>query len=284
MAGMGSRDIKRKIKSVNSTMQITKAMKLVSTAKLKKTRDRVDITKPYFETVLDTVTEIVASKKNLKHDYLEERAIRKTLYIVITSDRGLCGGYNINALKEAVKDVESQEKATFITIGKKAYDYLRNRNYDIFRNELGISENPTFSDAQSIARESLRLFEREEVDEIKLIYTRLISTMSQEVTLLKLLPIEKREDIVIVDEFVNYDPSPEVVLDYLIPKYMESTIYGALVESAASEQAARRIAMESATDNAQEMIDELVLSFNQARQAAITQEISEIVSGAEALK
>lgn len=281
---MGSRDIKRKIKSVNSTMQITKAMKLVSTAKLRKNRNRVDITKPYFETVFDTVTGIVASKKNIKHDLLEERDIKKTLYIVITSDRGLCGGYNTNALKKAVRDIENPEKATFITIGKKAYEYLRNRKYDIYKHYLGISESPEFSDAQSIAKESLRLFEREKADEIKLVYTRLISTISQEATLLKLLPIEKREDIQTSDEFVNYEPSPEIVLDYLIPKYIESTIYGALVESAASEQASRRIAMENATDNAQEMIEDLTLTFNQARQSAITQEISEIVSGAEALK
>jgi F-type H+-transporting ATPase subunit gamma len=281
---MGSRDIKRKIKSVNSTMQITKAMKLVSTAKLRKNRNRVDITKPYFETVFDTVTGIVASKKNIKHDFLEERDIRKTLYIVITSDRGLCGGYNTNALKKAVRDIENPEKARFITVGKKAYEYLKNRNYDVYKHYLGISESPEFSDAQSIAKEALRLFERERADEIKLVYTRLISTISQEATLLKLLPIEKREEIKTSDEFVNYEPSPEIVLDYLIPKYIESTIYGALVESSASEQASRRIAMENATDNAQEMIEDLTLTFNQARQSAITQEISEIVSGAEALK
>jgi len=265
-------------------MQITKAMKLVSTAKLRKNRNRVDITKPYFETVFDTVTGIVASKENMKHDFLEKRDVRKTLYIVITSDRGLCGGYNTNALKRAVVDIENPEKAMFITVGKKAYDYLRNRKYDIYKHYLGISESPEFSDAQNIAKKALRLFEREKVDEIKLIYTRLISTISQEATLLKLLPIEKREDVKTSDEFVNYEPSPEVVLDYLIPKYIESTIYGALVESAASEQASRRIAMENATDNAQEMIEDLTLTFNQARQSAITQEISEIVSGAEALK
>ena len=281
---MGSRDIKRKIKSVNSTMQITKAMKLVSTAKLRKNRMRLDITKPYFETVFDTVTKIIASKKNIKHDYLEKRDIKKTLYIIITSDRGLCGGYNTNSIKCALKDIDDYEKATFISVGKKAYDYLRHHKVDIDEHYIGISEKPEFADAQIIARKSLKLFEREKIDEIKLIYTKLISTISQEATLLKLLPIEKREDIEIKDEFVKYEPSPEVVLDYLIPKYIESTIYGAMVESAAAEQAARRIAMENATDNAQDMIEELTLTFNQARQSAITQEISEIVSGAEALK
>jgi F-type H+-transporting ATPase subunit gamma len=284
MAGMGSRDIKRKIKSVNSTMQITKAMKLVSTAKLKKSRDRVDITKPYFETVLGTVTDIVTSQKNLKHDYLEERVIKKTLYIVVTSDRGLCGGYNTNAIKAVFTDNVEIHKACFIAIGKKSFDYLKNRDYEVYKEYLGISEAPQFSDAQAIAKNALHLFEREKVDEIKLVYTRLISTINQEATMLKLLPIERNEQAEKREEFVTYEPSAEVVLDYLIPKYMESTIYGALVESAAAEQAARRIAMESATDNAQEMIDTLTLSYNQARQAAITQEISEIVSGADALK
>ena len=284
MAGMGSRDIKRKIKSVNSTMQITKAMKLVSTAKLKKNRDRVDITKPYFETVLGTVTDIVASQKNLKHDYLEDRVVKKTLYIVITSDRGLCGGYNTNANKKVFEDDVQKHKTCFITVGKKAFDYFRNRDYEIHKEYLGISESPEFSDAQSIAKTALHLFEREQVDEIKLVYTRLITIISQEATLLKLLPIERNDQVEKKEEYVTYEPSAEVVLDYLIPKYMESTIYGALVESAAAEQAARRIAMENATDNAQEMIDTLVLSYNQARQAAITQEITEIVSGADALK
>ncbi len=284
MAGMGSGDIKRKIKSVNSTMQITKAMKLVSTAKLKKNRDRVDITKPYFDTVLETVQNMVSSQKSIKHDFLEERLIKKTLYILITSDRGLCGGYNINAIKKAIEDVSAPHKALFIPIGKKAFDYLKNRDYNCHKEFIGISESPQFSHSQSIAREALRLFKREEIDEIKLVYTRLVSTISQEATMLKLLPVEKIETENEIQEFINYIPSVEEVLDYLIPKYVESTIYGALVESAASEQAARRIAMENATDNAQEMIDELVLSFNQARQAAITQEISEIVSGAESLK
>ncbi|OPL09116.1 MAG: hypothetical protein AVO33_07690 [delta proteobacterium ML8_F1] len=284
MAGMGSRDIKRKIKSVNSTMQITKAMKLVSTAKLKKNRDRFDLTKPYFDTVLKTVRDIVSSNKNLKHDFLEEREKRKTLYIVITSDRGLCGGYNVNALKKALATLESKEKSSFITIGKKAHDYLANRGYEIVEHYLGISEQPEYLDAQKIAGLALRQFMQEEADEIKLVYTRLISTVVQEAACLKLLPIEADDQDSQPLEFVSYEPSPEEVLSYLIPKFLEAVVYGALVESAAAEQAARRIAMENATDNAQEMIDELTLSFNQARQGAITQEISEIVSGAEALK
>lgn len=283
---MGSRDIKRKIKSVNSTMQITKAMELISTAKLKRNKNRLDITKPYFETVRETVSEIIATEKSLKHDFLQVRAVRKTLYIVITADRGLCGGYNTNATKITTTDIDKKHNAKLLTIGKKGRDFFAARGYDIHKSLVFISEKPSFLDAQDIAREALKLYKNEEVDEIKLVYTRLISTISQEATILNLLPIvpeegaEKQER----DEYVTYEPSPEVVLDFLIPKYIESTIFGALIESSAAEQAARRIAMESASDNAVDMISNLTLSYNKARQAAITQEISEIVSGAEALK
>lgn len=284
MAGSGSRDIKRKIKSVNSTMQITNAMKLVSTAKLKRNRSRLDITKPYFDTVLNTVTQIISREKNLKHEYLEKREVRKTLYILITADRGLCGGYNINANKKAVNDIEESSKAIFIAIGKNGNEYLKNRGYEVHKEFLNISETPSFDDAKKIAKEALKLFQREKVDEIKLVYTRFLSTISHKATLLKLLPVDRNDGIEVDDIYVTYEPSPNVVLNYLIPKYLESTIYGAMVESSVAEQASRRLAMESATDNAKEMIDGLVLSYNQARQAAITQEISEIVSGAEALK
>lgn len=289
MAGAGTRDIKRKISSINSTRQITKAMELVSTAKLKRARDRVDITKPYFETVVETVQDIIRMERNLRHDYITPRDVRAKLYIVVTSDRGLCGGYNINALKKALADCEDKETAKFIAIGKKAIDYLKKRDYNVVKSFSYISENPDYQDAKAVADFAMDLYEKEAVDEINLIYTRLISTINQEATLLKLIPVAvaAEEESPSDDEefrYVNYEPSPEVVLNYVIPKYIISTVYGGLIESAAAEQAARRVAMESASDNAEEMIDELTLSFNHARQSAITQEISEIVGGAEALK
>ncbi|RKD21975.1 ATP synthase F1 subcomplex gamma subunit [Caminicella sporogenes DSM 14501] len=285
MAGMGMRDIKRKIRSVNSTKQITKAMELVSTAKLKRTRDRLEITQPYFETVKNTVQDILKNSKDLKHEYLNEREVKKSLYIIITADRGLCGGYNINAIKKAVEDIKSKEDAVIIAIGQKARDYFKKRDYKVVREFVHISEKPEYKHARIIAKEALTLYKEEKVDEVKIIYTKFISTISQEAQILRLLPVDKKdEDEKVEFKFVSYEPSPEAVLDYLVPKYIESTVYGAMVESAASEQAARRIAMENATDNAEEMIDNLTLSFNQARQAAITQEISEIVGGAEALK
>lgn len=289
MAGAGAREVKRKIRSVNSTRQITKAMELVSTAKLKRAKDRVDITRPYFETVMRTVQDIMLNEKSLKHDYLNVRDVQKTLYIVVSADRGLCGGYNINILKTTGADMVSPDKSNVITVGKKARDFFNKESVESLGEYVYISEKPTFADAQDIARKCLKLFSDEKVDEIKLVYTRLISTISQEPTILKLLPIElpEGEEKTTDDEmqeFVSYEPSAEAVLSYVIPKYMESTIFGALVESSAAEQAARRIAMENASDNADDMIASLSLAYNQARQAAITQEISEIVGGSEALK
>jgi len=287
MAGMGTRDIKRKIKSVNNTRQITKAMELVSTAKLKRTKDRLNITKPYFDGVMEAVQGVIENEKSLKNEYLAKRPVKKTLYIVITGDRGLCGGYNVNAMKTVVHDSVDLDRSLVITIGKKANSFFSNNGYHVHKAFEGISERPSFSDAQLIAKMALDLYKQETVDEIKLVYTQLISTISQEPLLLKLLPVEAGDHTANEDadyEFINYEPSPEEVLSFIVPKYIESTVYGGLVESAAAEQAARRVAMENASNNADDMIDELTLTFNQARQAAITQEIAEIVGGAEALK
>jgi F-type H+-transporting ATPase subunit gamma len=285
MAGVGARDIKRKIKSVHSTKQITKAMELVSTAKLKRNKTVLEKTKPYYTKVLATVKSILANEKSLKHEYITQREVKNTLYIVVTGDRGLCGGYNINALKKAVHDMDDASKAKVITVGKKAHDFFKKNGLEPEAAYLHISEKPKFLDAQDMAKKALTLFAKESIDVIKLVYTRMESTISQVPEIIQLLPVDLSAAEAIEDqEFITYEPSPEAVLGYLIPKYIESTIYGGLVEASASEQAARRIAMESASDNAQEMIDSLTLSFNQARQAAITQEISEIVGGANALE
>jgi len=290
MAGMGTRDIKRKIKSVNSTRQITKAMELVSTAKLKRAKDRMNLTKPYFETVIEAVQGIIESEKSLKHEFTTKREVRNTLYICITGDRGLCGGYNVNAMKTVLNDVKEIEHAKIITVGRKASGFFRSNGFEVYEAFEGISEKPKFTDAQTIGRMALSLYQQEKVDEIKFVYTSFVSTINQEPVMLKLLPVERREEEdqgEVNDEdyeFITYEPSPEEVLSFIIPKYISSTVYGGLIESAAAEQAARRVAMESASNNADEMIDSLTLSFNQARQAAITQEIAEIVGGAEALK
>ncbi len=280
-----TRDIKRKIRSVNSTMQITKAFELVSTAKLKRARDRMDITKPYFDTIQTAVHDILSSDKSIKSKFVTSEVSKKPLYIVVTSDRGLCGGYNINAIKKALETARTFDDPKFIAVGKKSFDLLKQMGYNVIDSFLYISEKPEFNHASQVARAAMTLLETGEVDSIHFVYTRFMSTMTQTATDLLLLPIERpvlSEDV--KTEIVNYEPSAEEVLRYIIPKYVESTIFGGLIESSASEQAARRLAMESASDNAEEIIEDLTLYYNRARQAAITQEISEIVGGAEALK
>ncbi len=297
MAGTGARDIKRKIKSVNSTRQITKAMELVSTAKLKVNRRKFESTRPFFEKTFNTVHEIFDREKSLKHPLLSAREVKKTLIIVITADRGLCGGYNVNVLRETEHLLSKLNAVTLVTVGKKAKDYFTRRNHDISLSLEGISEKPTKEDSKQIADKLVEMYMEEEIDEVYLVSTKMVSTISQVPNHVKILPMslekssvdeedgEKPEDIKPEDiEITTYSPSPEAVLNMIIPMYINSAILGALIESSCAEQAARRNAMESASDNAKEMIDSLSLTYNQARQAAITQEITEIVGGASALE
>jgi len=284
----GLNDIKRRIKSVNSTMQITKAMELVSTSKLKRARVRLDKSKPYFETVLESIKDVLANAKGIKHPFLEKREVKNTLYILITSDKGLAGGYNANVNKLLQNEIKDKETAKIITVGVKGRDYFRRRGYNVIESLTGISETPEASDARHIGEKAIDLYRTGEVDEIKIVYTQFKSTISYVPEIITLLPATFEEKEISLDNkgyrsLTRFEPSEEAVLDYLIPKYIGSTIYGAMIEASASESGSRRLAMENATDNADEMIRSLELVKNRARQAAITQEISEIVSGAEAL-
>ncbi len=285
MAGAGMQDIKRRIKSVDSTKQITKAMELVSSAKLRRARQRVEENRPYFEKIEETIQGILPHTKELKNPYIDQREIKKTGYIVITGDRGLCGGYNANAIKMALSHMEGRE-VSVIAVGQKGVNFFRKKGYDLDGEFVSISEKPLFSDAKSIGKLAMELFQNEMIDEVNLVYTEFVSTINHTPRLINLLPLDQKEIPEGVeeerDEVMTYEPSAEEVLEYLIPKYVESMIYGALIDASASEQGARRVAMESATDNAEEMIDDLNLKYNRARQASITQEISEIVGGAEA--
>ncbi len=296
MAGMGARDIRRKIKSINSTKQITKAMELVSTAKLKRNRRRFEATKPYFTKVLQTIHDIFDSENNIKHPLVSTREVKSSLFIVLTADRGLCGGYNVNVLKAASAEMAKVKNPKIIAIGRKAREFFSSRGYEIVETFEHISEKPSNEDAKKISELALKLYLDEEVDEIHLVSTKMLSTISQLARSSKVLPLVIEEDSKSEEEaevesegedngdIVTYAPSPEVVLDILMPKLVNSAVLSALIESSAAEQAARRNAMESASENAQEMIENLSLSYNQARQAAITQEITEIVGGANALE
>lgn len=281
-----TRDIKRRIRGISNTKQITKAMELVSSAKLRRARENLEKTKPYFNTVLESIQEVLSSTENIRHPFLEHREVKRSLYIVITADGGLAGGYNSNIIRLVENKIkDKKDKVDLIVIGSKGKDYFNNRGYNVIGEFINITEEPRFSDAVKIGRLAMEHYENKGVDEVVLAYTEFITTLSQDTKAIKLLPNkdvngDKKEKTSVID----YEPSAEEVLDYLIPKYIESTVYGALIESSCSEQGSRMTAMKSATENAEEMIDELTLSYNRARQAAITSEISEIVAGAEALK
>lgn len=273
MANM--KDIKNRIKSVSSTMQITKAMELVASSKLKKARNRAENAKPYFDTITQAMHSAMSTNKN--SIWTKSRDIKNTTHIVIAGDRGLAGGYNSNVLKLAKANINGENN--IITIGKKASDFFKKAS-DKF---LDISENLTYADAGDVGKIALDNFVSGATDEVYLYYTELVSPLLQEAKVMKLLPLaqkETKEDIGTLGTLAEYDPSPESVLSSIIPMYLSGVIYGAITESFASEQAARRIAMENATDNASDMIDNLSLIYNRARQGAITQEISEIVAGA----
>jgi len=280
------REIKRRIRSVASTKQITKAMELVAAAKLRRARERFEETREYFNKLQQVISEIIGSTEGYTHSLMDKREVKKSLYIVIAADRGLCGGYNSNVFREAVSNMKGKN-VSVIAVGGKTLNYFRRRNYEIAGSFVGISEKPTFRDAKQISALALELFEDRKVDEVYLIYTRLITTVQLRPTVMKLLPLTdlgtSTEEHKRGGEIL-YEPSPERVLDELIPKYVTGTIFGALVEAAASEQSARMTAMDAATDNAEEMIAELTLNYNKVRQASITKEIAEVVGGAEALK
>lgn len=276
-------DVKRRIKSVTSTMQITKAMELVATAKLKRARKKLEAAKPYFETILESIAEIIAHTKGFKHPFIDGRTINHTLFVVITGDRGLAGGYNANVCKLVEEKAKEKENVKVIAIGTKGRDYFKRKGYEVVESYSGVSENPSLNVAIDISNKIVKMYVEKEIDEIYLAYTEFISTISYEPKALRLLPVVINEGQVKSKMIFRYEPSPESVLEYLVPKYLNSVIYGASIEASASESGSRRIAMESATDNAKDMIDDLQLLYNRARQASITQEISEIVAGADAL-
>jgi len=278
------KEIKTRIKSVESTRQITKAMELVSSSKFRKAKERAESTKPYFNTLYSTVQDIASNTSNSKNVFMKNRDVKNVCYIVIAGDRGLAGGYNSNILK-AVMAHNTLGAGKVIPIGKKASESFSKRGYEVI-DSIETVENATYEDANRVAQAAMDAYKKGEVDEVNLVYTQFISALSQEPTIVKLLPVtiepKQGEEIKKAKCAVQYLPSADAVLGYVLPKYVSGSVYGAIAESFASEQAARRTAMESATDNANEMIAKLELSYNRARQAAVTQEISEIVGGAAA--
>ncbi|CAK7029198.1 MAG: ATP synthase gamma chain, sodium ion specific [Peptostreptococcus russellii] len=332
MAGAGMKAIKTRIASINSTKQITNAMHLVASSKLRKAKLAADESSSYFNTLYETIVEISMNTKGVNSEFLKSRELKKRCHIIVAGDRGLAGGYNGNAFKEAEKYMGLVEDYV-ITVGKKAYDHYSKMDVEII-DRIESVEKYEYEDVSRITEKLMKMFVDGEVDEVLFTYTQFFSALSQEARTIKILPLvfdepleyggerynedieEDDPDVFISEDLlrereeirqrekqeaeeyakkmkskvstgkakVQYLPSPQSVLEFLIPTYISGTINGGIVESYASEQGARRTAMESATDNANEMIQSLELSYNRARQSAVTQEITEISAGVEALK
>jgi len=288
MAADNMQDIKRRIKSVTSTEHITNAMKLVSAGKLRKAKAVFEKTNANSHYITHTIAELFNNSQDIPGQYLVgNREIKTTCYIIVTSCRGLCGGFNSNILKEAQREIDADwEEPVIFAIGTKAKEYFEKRGYNIYQSYLAPPENISFLETREMAKPILEMYNKGEIDEVVLIYTSFISSMEQEVKNVTLLPFEIEDDPEIIRNAkdVEYEPSVEAVFNYLVPKYVEMMVHAAVVESATCEHAARRMAMENATDNAREMLGQLSLTYNRARQSAITDEIIEIVAGSEAQK
>lgn len=281
------RDIKSKITSTKKTSQITKAMEMVSAAKWNRGVMSAKAFVPYMEKIQEVTASVAMGSKGIAHPMLQTRQVKKTGYLVITSDRGLAGAYNSNVVRRTFQAIQSRHKSNdefaIIAIGRVARDFFVKRGMNVILDIVGVSDQPSFTDIKDIAANTVGMFADGTFDELYMYYTHYISAISQEVTEKKLLPLS---DISTSKKLASYEfePSAEEILEVLLPQYAESLIYGALLDSKASEHAARMTAMRNATDNAKELINSYSLSYNRARQAAITQEITEIVGGAAALE
>lgn len=280
MAGVSSKEIKTRIRSMESTKQITKAMEMVAASKLRHAQARVTNSRPYFEILYNTITDIVNSNSDFSSPYLTERPVKKTMYVVIAGDRGLAGGYNSNILKLVHGEMEGKD-ALVLPIGKKAVDFFRSKGVPSLTDSYAEAADVSIGDCFSIAKQLSKAYLAGEIDEIHIGYTNFVSVLSQTPAVLRMLPLLQQHDAQRSGSAsdILYEPDSVTVFDAIVPEYLGGILYGALCESQAAEQAARRTAMESATQNAEDMIADLSLKFNQARQAAITQEITEIVAG-----
>lgn len=285
------REIEDRIHSTKKTKQITKAMQMVSTSKMNRAQQNTQKYIPYSEKIASVVANIASGGGSLKHPMLQKREVKKTGYLVITSDRGLAGAFNGHVLRELAKKVKthnSPDEYTIIVAGQVGYEYCRRRKLPIIKSMIGLEDQPSYFDALPLAQETVQMFIDGEIDELVLVYSHYVSAIEQEVRARKILPIEElgeqAEAKSVVAGLYEYEPDEEEILELLLPQYAESLIYGALLDSKASEHAARMTAMRSATDNADDLIGGLTLSFNRARQAAITQEITEIIGGVAALE
>jgi F-type H+-transporting ATPase subunit gamma len=296
MAGGQERALRRRIKSVQSTKKITRAFELIAATRVVKATQRSAAAKPYSRMITQVIENLAAGGTEVDHPLLRERPdVKRVGFIAITSDRGLAGAYNSSVIRTTERELMAHEVEgrdyALVLIGKKAESYFRFRNYRIDATFTGISDTPKYEDARRVAEKVTEMFESGYVDQVQLVYTEFLSAGSQKVAIRRFLPLESTEQIAKeghgehdATASIEFEPSPEAVLEALLPRYVEARLFGALLESAASEHASRQRAMKSATDNADELQNKLTIQMNRARQDAITTEIMEIVGGAEALR
>ena len=281
MAGVSMKDIKLRIKSMESTKQITKAMEMVAASKLRRAQDRVANSRPYFEILFDTLNTIANNTEDFASPFLEKREVKKSCYVVIGGDRGLAGGYNHNVFKLAYSEIEGKN-ACVVPIGKKCLEFFRARGVEILTELYAVAAEVSVGDCFTIAKMLSKGFLAGEFDTVSVVYTNFVSMLSQSPGILTMLPLEYHPKPGDNSCLTIYEPDSFTVFDTIIHEYLGGLIYGALCESVTSEHGARRTAMDAATKNAEEMISDLSLKYNRARQGTITQEITEIVAGAEA--
>ncbi|TNJ64712.1 F0F1 ATP synthase subunit gamma [Paenibacillus hemerocallicola] len=280
----GMREIKRQVKSTQNMKQITKAMEMVAASKLRRSQEAAQAARPYAEKIKEVVSSIAAGTKGSKNPILVSRPIQKTGYLVITSDRGLAGGYNSNLLRKLMQTIREKHKSkdeyVVFVVGRKGRDFLKKRDIPVIGEVTGLADSPKFADIKELASLAVNNYVEGKYDELFLVYNKFHNAISQEPVLNRLLPLDMADGGQAAD--YEYEPSSEEVLDVLLPKYAETLIFSALLEAKASEFGAKMTAMGNATRNATEMIARYSLMYNRARQASITQEITEIVAGANA--
>ena len=282
------KEIKTQIGSINNTQKITSAMEMVAASKMRKAQDQMASSRPYADAIRDVIGHITQGDLEYQHPWMEEREVKRVGYIVISTDRGLCGGLNSNEFRMVIRDVQAwKEKgveASFAAIGSKATGFLKRVTSNLQSQTSGLGDKPALNDLIGTVSVMLNAFNSGEIDRLYLVYNKFVNTMTQQPVINQLLPLPKTEEAKRNHAWdYLYEPDAKSLLDTLLRRFMESQVYQGAVENLASEQAARMVAMKAATDNAGQLIDELQLVYNKARQAAITQEISEIVSGAGAV-
>ena len=284
MASGNMKSIKRRIKSVESTLQITKAMEVVSSSKLRKAKEKADNARPFFTALYETMCDIQSENAGFLSPYTHNRKVKTVMLVVIAGDRGLAGGFNSNVIKLAEARIKELDECDvkILAIGKKSAEYFTKHGYDVVKSYINIGEDLRINHAAAIADDIVTPYENGEIDRVELFSTEFVSPLVQQAQSLAILPVDISDDHIRRKELPIYEPSAEAVFNAIVPKYITGIIFGAVVDSFAAEQAARRTAMENASDNANEMISHLSLVYNRARQSSITQEITEIVGGAAA--